>query len=140
MKELEWRVHLTSPPARVFHRLSTPDGRESFWAESADETDGVIEFVFPNGQEYRGEIVESDPVERYAIRYFGGLAEFVLVPDGTGGTDLTLRHAGIPADEHGDTAAGWVSVLLSLKAAVDHSVDLRNHDPERTWDAGYVDN
>lgn len=36
--------------------------------------------------------------------------------------------------------AGWVSVLLALKAAVDFSVDLRNHDPGRTWDQGYADN
>jgi hypothetical protein len=37
-------------------------------------------------------------------------------------------------------AAGWVSVLLALKAAVDFGVDLRNHDPERTWSTGFVDN
>jgi len=36
--------------------------------------------------------------------------------------------------------AGWVSVLMALKAAVDHGVDLRNHDPQRTWDQGYADN
>jgi predicted nucleic acid-binding Zn ribbon protein len=33
-----------------------------------------------------------------------------------------------------------VSVLMALKAAVDFSVDLRNHDPDRTWDHGYVEN
>jgi hypothetical protein len=33
-----------------------------------------------------------------------------------------------------------VSVLLALKAAVDFSVDLRNHDAGRTWCSGYVDN
>lgn len=32
------------------------------------------------------------------------------------------------------------SVLLALKAFVDHDVDLRNHDPTRTWDQGYCDN
>jgi hypothetical protein len=30
-------------------------------------------------------------------------------------------------------------VLLALKAAVDHGIDLRNHDPRRTWDRGYAD-
>ena len=36
--------------------------------------------------------------------------------------------------------AGWVSVLLTLKAAIDFDVDIRNHDPKRTWDQGYADN
>jgi hypothetical protein len=36
--------------------------------------------------------------------------------------------------------AGWVSVLLGLKAAADHGVDLRNHDAARTWSQGYCDN
>jgi hypothetical protein len=36
--------------------------------------------------------------------------------------------------------AGWVSVLLALKAAADFGIDLRNHDPARTWNKGYVDN
>jgi len=34
----------------------------------------------------------------------------------------------------------WVSVLMNLKARADHGVDLRNHDPARTWTKGYVDN
>jgi hypothetical protein len=33
-----------------------------------------------------------------------------------------------------------VSVLLALKAAADFGVDLRNHDPARTWWQGYCDN
>jgi len=39
-----------------------------------------------------------------------------------------------------EPCAGRVSVLLALKAAVDHGVDLRNHDRERTWVQGYADN
>ena len=34
---------------------------------------------------------------------------------------------------------GVVSVLLALKAAADFSVDLRNRDPGRRWEDGYVD-
>jgi hypothetical protein len=36
--------------------------------------------------------------------------------------------------------SGWISVLLLLKAAVDFGVDMRNHDPKRTWDHTYCDN
>lgn len=30
-------------------------------------------------------------------------------------------------------------MLLALKAAVDFAIDLRSHDPGRTWEHGYVD-
>jgi hypothetical protein len=29
---------------------------------------------------------------------------------------------------------------MAMKAAVDHGVDLRNHDGSRAWRAGYADN
>jgi hypothetical protein len=34
---------------------------------------------------------------------------------------------------------GWIQVMLCLKAAVDHNVDLRNHDPSRTWATGFCE-
>ncbi len=34
---------------------------------------------------------------------------------------------------------GWVSWLLTLKAAADFDVDLRNSSPGRTWGQRYVD-
>jgi hypothetical protein len=37
------------------------------------------------------------------------------------------------------TAAGWGSGLMALKGVMDYGVDLRNHEPMRTWDQGYVD-
>jgi len=29
---------------------------------------------------------------------------------------------------------------MALKAAIDFDVDVRSHDPQRTWDQGFVDN
>jgi hypothetical protein len=46
----------------------------------------------------------------------------------------------VPAEDRAEVVAGWVSGLLALKAAVDFGVDLRNHDPQRTWDAGFAEN
>jgi hypothetical protein len=54
----------------------------------------------------------------------------ILVNDGAG------AH---PRANSAASFAGWASVLLALKAAVDFGVDLRHHDPERTWDQGYGD-
>jgi uncharacterized protein YndB with AHSA1/START domain len=138
---IRWRVRLAASPESAFDMLATADGRARFWAESAREIDGEIHFEFPNGMTWRGEIVASERPRRFQVRYFGGsLTTFELAGDGRGGTDLTLTDQGVPADDASETLAGWVSVLLALKAAVDHGVDLRNHDPERTWDQGYADN
>lgn len=57
-----------------------------------------------------------------------------------GGTDLLLVEEDVPAEAVEENRAGWVSVLLTLKAAADHGMDLRGHDPQRTWHQGYVDN
>lgn len=86
-------------------------------------------------------MLEQIPPHRYTVEYFGGSrVAFDVASDGAGGTDLVLTESGISPDEWAENYAGWVSVLLSLKAAVDFEVDLRNHDPARSWKIGYVDN
>jgi uncharacterized protein YndB with AHSA1/START domain len=138
---IRWRLHLRSPVSRVYQALSTDAGRAGFWAESARETDGVIHFVFPNGATWEGGILQAVAPRRYAVRYYGGSeAVFTLEEDGQGGTDLTLTDIGVPAAHRAEVIAGWVSVLLALKAAVDFGVDLRAHDAGRHWEHGYVEN
>jgi hypothetical protein len=75
------------------------------------------------------------------VEYFGGsVATVEVTDDGAGGTDLTLTDRGVPHQDRAEVIAGWVSVLMALKGAVDFGVDLRNHDPQRTWDQGYAEN
>ena len=134
------RIHLISSPDKVFEFLSTAVGREAFWADSAKEHDGVIHFHFSNGMEHKGKIVESIPQHRYSVEYFGGSkATFELLAVAGGGTDLILTESEINEEWLADHKAGWITVLLTLKAAVDFSVDLRNSDPHRSWQNGYVD-
>jgi uncharacterized protein YndB with AHSA1/START domain len=138
---IRWRLHLRSPVAQVYRALSTDDGRASFWAESAMERDGVIHFVFPNNVTWDARILQAVPPHRYAVQYYGNsIATFTLEEDGQGGTDLALTDIGVPSAYRTEVIAGWVSVLLALKAAVDFGIDLRGHDPERHWDTGYVEN
>jgi uncharacterized protein YndB with AHSA1/START domain len=138
---ITWRLHLRAAPQIVYAMLATDAGRARFWAEEAVEHDGAIEFVFPAGQRWRGTILEREPPHRFAVVYYGGsTTTFTLNDDGTGGTDLTLMDVGVPAADRAEVVAGWVSVLLALKAAVDFDVDLRNHDLQRTWDTGYAEN
>ncbi|MFQ6013598.1 MAG: SRPBCC domain-containing protein [Thermoplasmata archaeon] len=137
---IRWRIHLRSPPDRVYEMLSTGEGRAQFWASTAPEEDGVVHFTFPSRATHRGRVLEEDPPTCYALEYFGGSrVQFDLSPDGEGGTDLTMTESGVPPAHHAIHVPGWIPVLLALKAAADFSVDLRNHDEHRTWEAGYVD-
>ncbi len=136
---IRWRMHIPAPPEEVFAALDSDQGRASFWAESAVEVDGHIEFQFINGYACRSKVLERRPPHVLSIDYIGGPAQFELTADGMGGTDLLLTHGGIGPEEWNEVHAGWLNVLFPLKAWVTHAVDLRNHDPERSWDQGYAD-
>ena len=120
--------------------LATTSGRAKFWAESAEERNGQIHFRFPNGWEYESKVLIAKEPSLFCVEYLGSTITFQLVEDSMGGTDLTLTDEGSAQEHRCEIIAGWVSVLMALKAAVDHNVDLRNHDPGRTWDQGYVGN
>jgi uncharacterized protein YndB with AHSA1/START domain len=138
---IRWRLHLISPIAMVYQALSTDAGRASFWAESASEQNGEIHFVFPNNITWDARVIHAIPDHKYAVLYYGNsIATFELDEDSQGGTDLTLTDSGIPAQHRAEVIAGWVSVLMALKATVDFGIDLRAHDTERNWDNGYVEN
>ena len=138
---IRWRLHLASEPAVVHALLATEEGRARFWAEAAPASDGVITFEFPGRQRWSGRIVDDEPPTRFTVEYYGGsVATFGLAEDGNGGTELTLTDRGVSAADRAEVIAGWVSVLMALKAAADFGVDLRNHDTARTWEQGYAEN
>jgi len=138
---IRWKLHLKSSPETVYQALSTDMGRARFWAESAEEKDGIIHFIFPNQAEWKGKILEAVPSRKFKVEYYGGsITTFELESDGAGGTDLTLTDEGVPQADRTEVIAGWLSVLMALKASVDFGVDLRNHDLQRTWDEGFVEN
>ena len=140
-RAIRWRVHLRSAPERVFAMLATDDGRRRFWAEASEERDGVIHFEFPDGSRWAARVLKCLAPERFVLEYYGGSrVTFTCTADRRGGTDLQVVEQDPPRFEREESLAGWVSVLLALKAAVDHGVDLRNHDRARCWAQGYVDN
>ena len=137
---IRWKVHLRSAPDVVYTALATDGGRRRFWAESAIERDGVIEFRFADGTTLHSTILERREQQRFALTYFGGSrVTFDLTAGPDGGTDLQVSERNVPPAEREHNLPGWVSFLLTLKAAVDFDVDLRNHDPSRSWRDGYVD-
>lgn len=139
-KTITWRLNLKSSPVEVFQLLTTSEGRKRFWVEESKEEKGLIHFFFPNGQTYKGQILKINPSQEFQLDYFDSLVKFLLTPLKNGGTDLVLTNENVPDSDFLDVHAGWVSVLMNLKAVADFNCDLRNHDPKKTWDQAYVDN
>jgi uncharacterized protein YndB with AHSA1/START domain len=137
---IRWRMRLASPRERVFEFLTMGRLRARFWALSAQDRRAAIEFHFANGAQLTSRILERVPPSRFALTYFDDtVVTFELMPDGEGGTELLLTERGVAEAARADSHAAWAAVLLALKAAADHGIDLRNHDERRTWDRGYVD-
>jgi uncharacterized protein YndB with AHSA1/START domain len=137
---IRWRIHLRCAPETVYALLATDAGRARFWARRTVESGDELRFEFGNGQTVDGTVLEREPPRRFALTYFAGSrVGFTLAPDGAGGTDLELVEQGAPESERLDNLAGWVSVLLALKAAADFGIDLRNDDRAKRWEDGYVD-
>jgi hypothetical protein len=132
-------MHIPVAPGLVFETLDSDRGRASFWAESAVQIDTCIRFRFANGCQYNSRIVERQPPALFSIEYMGGPVQFELSPDDSGGTDLLLTHRVTAPDDWSEIHAGWLNVLFPLKAWLTYGIDLRNHDPERSWDRGYAD-
>ena len=138
---IEWRVHLSSSPGIAYQAWATDPGRERFWAERSEATVDGFRLSFIGGEVLDVRLVEAIPSRRFVFTYFGGSRVTVeMENDGSGGCDLYLREEGVPVTEHLENYAGWVSVLLGLKAAVDFGIDLRGHDRSRSWAQRYVDN
>ena len=136
---IRWRLHLDAPPERVWEMLATDSGRERFWVECSSADEYRITLEFSNGHVTRERIIRWDPPTHFALTYMGSEASFTLHPDGSGGTDLTLEDHGVDAADRVEVTAGWLNVLFPLKAVIDHGIDLRNHDPTRSWEDGWVD-
>jgi len=134
-----WRLHLATSPQGVYDALNSDEGRASFWAESAAESEGVIHFQFINGEQFPGRVLRRTKPTLWSVEYLGSVVEFHLEPDGRSGTDLTMHDVGVAPQHRDEVTAGWLNVLLPMKAALDHGIDLHSHDPARSWDQGYVD-
>lgn len=140
MKNLSWKILLQKEPKAVYDMLNTDKGRASFWAESAIEDQNSIQFIFINGQKTISPILDRSPHQLFKINYFGVETSFYLQPLNENKTVVQLECVDIPESEYEEILPGWVSVLMNLKAVLEHGIDLRNHDPQHCWDQRFVNN
>ncbi len=134
------KIKLACGPEKLFRLLTTDQGREKFWAEKSRESENVITFFFPNGQTQNSRILKIVPNQHFEIEYFNSLVQFHILPLPEKGCILELNNSNIPAADRFEQFAGWVSVLLSLKAYANFGIDLRNHHTDYTWDQHFVEN
>jgi uncharacterized protein YndB with AHSA1/START domain len=137
---LRWQLQLRSPVDRVFELLATDSGREQFWVEDSKQQGDVLDFRYPGGATLSCRILEYRAPASFAITHFDGTTVHFTLEASEGGTHLLLEERGLTGEGLAENRAGWVSVLMALKARADFDVDLRNHHPARTWETGYPDN
>ena len=135
-----WNLHFRSSPQKVFDALTTDAGRAKYWAESTQEKDGHVTFHIYNYPPFTGKILAKEAPYLFELEYFGTIVKFNLKSDGQTGTILHLRAEVSDDTLREEMTAGWVSVLMAMKAAVEFEVDLRNHDPDMAWVQGFADN
>ncbi|WP_298760440.1 SRPBCC domain-containing protein [uncultured Psychroserpens sp.] len=139
-KSIKWKLNLKSTPNKVFQFITTDEGRKLFWAENTIEEEGQIHFEFINGVKEVAKIMEFVPNKKMSLRYFESNVTFFLEKNKSQGTDLTLLNTKVNEEEYIEIYAGWISVLFALKGAIDFGVDLRNHNPNKTWNQLYIEN
>ena len=134
-----WRLCLAVPPERVFAAWLSAQDHERFWCERSEVLpEGGFRQHFIDGTAATCEVVETTAPLLIRLRYFGSRVSIQLEPRREG-TDLTLVALDVEPHDWSDVHAGWLNVLLPFKAWVDFGVDLRNHDPSRTWSQRYAD-
>ena len=133
-----WRLRLSSSPERVFSAWLTPADHVRFWAERSESHAEGFLLHFIDGTVELCRITDRISPSHIRMLYFGSRVDITLTPLDEG-TDLTLTARDVPAAEWQDVYAGWLNVLLPFKAWVDFGIDIRSHDPARTWRQRYVD-
>ena len=137
---LQLRIATGSSANDVFERISTDAGRESFWVESSIETGGKIHLRFPNGQTLDCKVLARKLDRRFSLTYFDDTQVDFNIIENADGSVVEMTESGLSTESWSENRAGWISVLLNLKSVLANGPDLRNHDPARTWDEGFVDN
>jgi uncharacterized protein YndB with AHSA1/START domain len=128
MADFSTSIDIEAPPEVVFAHLVTPERMVSWMGQHAElrPVPGGEFSVDINGYLIRGEYLEVDPPHRVVVSWGmegaedlppgSSRVEFVLTPISTG-TNLNLRHTGLPDTRARTHGGGWGNYLPRLQAA-----------------------
>ncbi|GGT33906.1 SRPBCC domain-containing protein [Nonomuraea spiralis] len=129
-RTIEQTLHIRARPETVWRFFTDPARLARWWgtAELDARPGGALQVAMHEGPRpvMRGRFVELVPYERLVFT-FGWEAtpgapdmapeasrvEVTLTPDGDG-TEVTLRHSGLPTVLEEETSDGWAHLLLRL--------------------------
>jgi uncharacterized protein YndB with AHSA1/START domain len=127
--------HIAAPPQRVYDAWLTPADWDG-WFTHASQIDARVGGRYLNGDGDTGEYLELMPASTIIFTWDnptscpGSVVEVTLTP-AADGTDLLLRHTGLPQPEtgRGEMVDGWGWALDNLAAYLEGG-DKTDHD---TW-------
>ncbi len=150
-KEFELRIWIAAEPDAVFKCWARAD-RLSKWfqhtarhfsadnpSENRTEARGGdrYEWGLVHGHRSTGKFLEVDSEKRVVHFTFSGdsgMSTRVQAESADGGSMVRLTHLGLPDADvecYADVKCGWTFYLTSLKAFLEHQVDLRELSPQR---------
>jgi uncharacterized protein YndB with AHSA1/START domain len=129
---VEQTVRIAARPETVWRYWTDPERMRDWWGSAADldpRPGGTCRVEMEMGPVMRGEYLELVPFERIVISFGwevtdgapamapGSTRVEITLTGADGGTILTLRHSGIPAEHADEHRAGWEHFLPLLTEA-----------------------
>lgn len=142
------KIALAVPPERVFRAWTDQSDIVNWFLSKAilEPIKGgrfYMEFLTGQSGDERVLGIRKNIYFCFTFGKDGETVEVTLKKTKTG-TDCILHQFGMKKTEksrvmwHMGCRNGWVFFLTNLKAYLEHGVDLRSHDPKKTYKDGYV--
>jgi uncharacterized protein YndB with AHSA1/START domain len=142
------RILIDAPVSKVFKAWTDQD-QVSQWFTTRTEIQprkgGRLYFEWVAGDKWESEVLAVRKNQLFAF-LFGDKGETVEVKFRKLGRKCIceLHQYNIKTDPksryvmHRDTLQGWTFFLTNLKSWLEHGIDLRSHDPGRSYREGYI--
>jgi len=152
-KKYDWtqfkkRIEIKASPEKVF-RAWTDDKIITRWfpirAVIEPRKNGRLYFEWMTGDKLETKVVAVRRPNRLVFPFGSNNEEVaVTIRKVPGGSLCELHQYGMKTDPgsrvtmHLGCQVGWTFFLANLKAYLEHGIDLRGHDPRRSYRQGYI--
>lgn len=142
------KIEIAAPPERVFEAWTTAEQLSGWFTVTTEfepRKGGRIYFEWLGGDRFETTVTEIKK-NKLVVFPFGSSGEQVRVKirKSKGGTICTLEQSNMKTSPkhkvgmHLGCKVGWTFFLTNLKAWLEHGVDLRSHDRQKSYANGYL--